>query len=450
MKFLALLGTCLCVSGALAQAPSDVLVDEFTITFNAYFEHTTPVLEAGQTYFMTIDGHYNISSGTYGHKDAAWYYCYSGCSEGCNVNTPCPSMDSDHWNASITSLRPDTDVYDANHHYEYTFEGDGSAMVFDFGDSAYGDNGGSLAVSIYQMPTPVPGCTDVAACNYNPEATEDDGSCVEPLVGDDCNTGSAACGDGQGWNPETQTCLTLTLFDSNFDGCITNSDLIDFLAVYGLCMEAESTGFAECGDPVSYQGYDYTTVLIGDQCRFAENLRVLASSAGIPFEVAETDEEWQSLYDASTPAFCYPMFFDSYGEEYAPLYNIHAILGDEFCPVGWHVSTDADWMDLEIELGMPLEALLDNALRADYLIAGAIKDDVLWNGTNETGFSVVPAGEKGGYNGFAPLGHSAAFLTSTQPGGFSSYVGRGLGNGGEISRGYYFERGGYSIRCVKD
>ena len=27
-----------------------------------------------------------------------------------------------------------------------------------------------------------------------------------------------------------------------------------------------------CGDPVSYQGYDYATVLIGEQCWFAENL----------------------------------------------------------------------------------------------------------------------------------------------------------------------------------
>ena len=28
-----------------------------------------------------------------------------------------------------------------------------------------------------------------------------------------------------------------------------------------------------CGGAVSYQGYDYATVLIGEQCWFAENLR---------------------------------------------------------------------------------------------------------------------------------------------------------------------------------
>ena len=32
---------------------------------------------------------------------------------------------------------------------------------------------------------------------------------------------------------------------------------------------------AACGDPVSYQGYSYSTVQIGDQCWFSENCRYL-------------------------------------------------------------------------------------------------------------------------------------------------------------------------------
>jgi uncharacterized protein (TIGR02145 family) len=113
------------------------------------------------------------------------------------------------------------------------------------------------------------------------------------------------------------------------------------------------------------------------------------------------------------------------------------------------VSTDADWFSLETHLGMPVEALTTPD-RALYEIGHDLKDDELWNGTNDTGFGVVPAGEKGGYNGFAPQGYSASFLTTTQPGGFSSYVGRSFGEGGTVGRGYFFERGGYSVRCVKD
>ena len=33
--------------------------------------------------------------------------------------------------------------------------------------------------------------------------------------------------------------------------------------------------FSTCGDDVNYQGYNYATLQIGDQCWFAENLRYL-------------------------------------------------------------------------------------------------------------------------------------------------------------------------------
>ena len=38
----------------------------------------------------------------------------------------------------------------------------------------------------------IPGCTDEAACNYNPEATDDDGSCDLPFFCFDCD-GNCLC-----------------------------------------------------------------------------------------------------------------------------------------------------------------------------------------------------------------------------------------------------------------
>ena len=163
----------------------------------------------------------------------------------------------------------------------------------------------------------------------------------------------------------------------------------------------------------------------------------------------ENEEDWLAGFDGDQAGYCYPLFFEGFGPDYGKLYNIHAILSPGLCPVAWHVSTDADWFSLETHLGMPVEALTTPD-RALYEIGHDLKDDELWNGTNDTGFGVVPAGEKGGYNGFAPQGYSASFLTTTQPGGFSSYVGRSFGEGGTVGRGYFFERGGYSVRCVKD
>ena len=47
--------------------------------------------------------------------------------------------------------------------------------------------------------------------------------------------------------------------------------MLDLLSAYGNCASEESTW--QCGDPLEYQGYDYETVQIGEQCWFAENLR---------------------------------------------------------------------------------------------------------------------------------------------------------------------------------
>ena len=145
------------------------------------------------------------------------------------------------------------------------------------------------------------------------------------------------------------------------------------------------------------------------------------------------------------------MFFDGFEEDYGILYNLFAILDDNVCPNGWHVPSDANWMEMETYLGMPAAALTNNEERESYLIAPSMKDQVLWDGTNLTGFSAVPSGEKAGNPGFGDVGNGAAWLSTTQASGYSSFVGRSLYDWSDhIGRGFYYERGGYSIRCLKD
>ena len=59
--------------------------------------------------------------------------------------------------------------------------------------------------------------------------------------------------------------------DVNGDGCVQLNDLLDVLSGFGQCDTASVAW--ECGQPFSYQGYDYETVYVAGSCWFAENLR---------------------------------------------------------------------------------------------------------------------------------------------------------------------------------
>jgi hypothetical protein len=105
-------------------------------------------------------------------------------------------------------------------------------------------------------PNEVGGCTDSAACNYDPGATDEDGSCSYPNCVYDCDGNcnndtdgdgicdelegqdlSGICGPGTVWNAEMGYCEITSdpcyRFDSNLDGHIQLQDLMDFLEVYG-------------------------------------------------------------------------------------------------------------------------------------------------------------------------------------------------------------------------
>ena len=89
----------------------------------------------------------------------------------------------------------------------------------------------------------VAGCMYSFAANFNPLATYDDGSCYIEATG--------FCGDGTVWDEASQTCvqeitaylnddpddlaiLNPCYFDSDEDGLVNLTDLLNLLTVYGL------------------------------------------------------------------------------------------------------------------------------------------------------------------------------------------------------------------------
>ena len=77
------------------------------------------------------------------------------------------------WNGNI-SMRPTPDEFNSDHVYYYPFTASGSPEVLFQDDGGYGDNSGGLTIQIWKQGA---SCTDELACNYNPDADTDDGSC---------------------------------------------------------------------------------------------------------------------------------------------------------------------------------------------------------------------------------------------------------------------------------
>lgn len=240
------------------------------------------------------------------------------------------------------------------------------------------------------------------------------------------------------------------------DSCYSAFDLVPFLALFGTCDEG-TEGWA-CGEALDYDGHVYSTVEIGGQCWFAENLRTVQYTDGAPIDEVLNAAAWASLSTGATVIFgegtggCSELSpLDACDEAvsleaFGRLYNGFAVADPRgLCPVGWHVPTDADWTALETNLG-------DMGYGGQEGVA--LKTASGWynsgNGQDLVGFSAVPGGYRFRNNGvFLDAGASAYFWTSTSSGveHWFRYLNNGLLG---IVRSDSDLRSGFSVRCLLD
>jgi uncharacterized protein (TIGR02145 family) len=341
-----------------------------------------------------------------------------------------------------------------------------------------GANGGDGYVTITSMLSPTPtcniGCTYPQACNYNPESNFDDGSCDYCFCGEGtqwvdslqaCMVTEAAlmqaCGEGTYWDDLAQACLTIETCqeDLDGDGVIGVNDLLELLSSFGTeCVPEPETAEWTCGDPVNYHGYDYATVQIGEQCWFAENLRTSVYRNGDILSTGLSEIDWvQADFGAQTP---YDDDFD-FIATYGILYNWFAVNDSRsLCPNDWHVPSDADFISLEVELGMDETQVYLVGLRGTNegeKIKSNPTETPSWDGTNSSGFSGLPGGSRyvgqefPGYSSgdFVNEGSAGGFWSSTAIGNSAWY--RSLNSSQQrITRSNAQSQRGMSVRCIKD
>ena len=362
------------------------------------------------------------------------------------------------------------------------------------------------------------GCTDELACNFDPSATALDGSCDYCFCGlgtnwdpisQTCIVDESACG----WQP-----------DGNGDNLIGVNDLLDLLGVYGdtdydqdgiwdsaddcvgeydECGVCNGSGpsipiiesieilydsvYAEpidewlvfevgadttfsytcfewqCGDPLEYQGYDYETVQIGEQCWFAENLRTLTYANDDSLEFNLTGVEWSQTANGAVatygegPGYCNSVApnMNACDESvslqfYGRLYNWLAVDDARgLCPTSWHVGSEQDFEDLMTAMGGEGPA------------SWALRETFGWeydaNGFIENGWGALPGGFRShdsssnaaaGY--FAAAGSSGGWWTPDGNGENAHWYRLSSYYTGEMPRYFWNVRVGLSVRCIKD
>jgi uncharacterized protein (TIGR02145 family) len=165
----------------------------------------------------------------------------------------------------------------------------------------------------------------------------------------------------------------------------------------------------------SRDGKTYKTVKIGTQTWMAENLAFKPTSGNY----------WAYENNQNNVA------------KYGYLYNWQTAKG--ICPTGWHLPSDEEWFQLSVFLG-------DND--ADKL--KSLKD---WGGehlgTNEFGFTTIPAGIRYEDGSFDDLGYETYMWTSTEISSTEAWFRGVYCFGSKVHRSNKNKQIGISVRCIK-
>ena len=203
-----------------------------------------------------------------------------------------------------------------------------------------------------------------------------------------------------------------------------------------ICNENNTLGPCNNQTSVTYQGYEYDIVEIGDQCWFAENCRYLPNISD-PSTISPTDPHAYvyGYYGSSVEEAMNSENYNLYGG----LYNYPAVNDWALCPSGWLVASDADWSQLTDIWGLD---------QAGQVLKSSENDYPSWDGTNEVNFNAVAAGYQDN-SGFMHMGQDGLWWTSTLEGAYAWR--RGMITGSDAVSPIYGDlKDGFSVRCVTD
>lgn len=195
-----------------------------------------------------------------------------------------------------------------------------------------------------------------------------------------------------------------------------------------------------CPTSVTYAGKTYTTVAIGTQCWFAQNLDNDDGCSSIEW-VNSTDVGWCGYYTGG------PFANEGLLYQWSAAMDGSTDAGAQgLCPTGWHIPTDAQW---KILVEGQATAGCEVSTGAQCSPAGTHLSNYTLNHDNSSGFSGMLAGFRFNTGAINYRSTDGIIWSSTSSGG-NAWSRHLYSTSAAVARGADSKAWAWSVRCLKD
>jgi uncharacterized protein (TIGR02145 family) len=266
--------------------------------------------------------------------------------------------------------------------------------------------------------------------------------------------GSAVTARGICWNtaanPTTANSKTTNgtgtgTFTSNMTGLTANTTFhVRAYATNGVgtAYGADKTFTTDPLTVVDNDGNSYNVIRIGTQIWMKENLKTTTFNDDAAIEYVTGTSAWANL---TSHGYCWYNNDSGNKNTYGALYNWYAVTTGKLCPVGWHVPTDDDCIELENYFGFSIPA------------GGKLKETGMthWaspntGATDEVGFKGLPGGLRTEAGTFQFITNYGCWWNSTEYNTHNEWYRELEYNSDNVVRYYKDDNNGMSVRCIKD
>ena len=184
------------------------------------------------------------------------------------------------------------------------------------------------------------------------------------------------------------------------------------------------------------------TVTIGSQIWTKQNLNVSTYRNGDSIPQVTDPTVWAGL---TTGAWCYYNNDSANDAIYGKLYNWYAVNDPRgLAPVGYHISTDAEWSTSIDYLGQNPGGKMKESGTTHW-------ENPNTGANNSSGFLGLPGGFRSTDGAFVDIGRGELWWSSTEDDSANASWTRNVNNySGDIGRYAFNKIFGFSVRCIKD